>query len=209
MRRIPAAAATAEALFQESSAKFQRALAEMRPLRRTERGRQLVADMETRMAAMAARLRGLRRLADAGDPDGATRLLTERITPHYVALGEDAEELTKTCDDLMQQDQRTRPKTSATTRWLMLLLIAGGVVAGGVRGLDDAVDHAGNCAHRHGDARGIAPGGGAAGQVASASQSLAQGTSEQAATLEETSSSATEITAITRKNAENTRRSPD
>src|SRR6478735_9489154 len=45
----------------------------------------------------------------------------------------------------------------------------------------------------------------AAGQVASASQSLAQGSSEQAATLEETSSSATEITAITRKNAENTR----
>jgi methyl-accepting chemotaxis protein/methyl-accepting chemotaxis protein-1 (serine sensor receptor) len=41
--------------------------------------------------------------------------------------------------------------------------------------------------------------------VASASQSLAQGTSEQAATLEETSSSTTEITAITHKNAENTR----
>jgi len=45
----------------------------------------------------------------------------------------------------------------------------------------------------------------AADQVASASQSLAQGTSEQATTLEETSSSATEITAITRKNAENTK----
>jgi len=41
--------------------------------------------------------------------------------------------------------------------------------------------------------------------VASSSQSLAQGTSEQAATLEETSSSTTEITAITRRNAENTR----
>jgi len=45
----------------------------------------------------------------------------------------------------------------------------------------------------------------ASGQVASSSQSLAQGASEQAATLEETSSSATEITAITEKNAENTR----
>jgi methyl-accepting chemotaxis protein len=45
----------------------------------------------------------------------------------------------------------------------------------------------------------------ASGQVAAASHSLAQGNSEQAATLEETSSSATEITAVTRKNAENTK----
>lgn len=43
-----------------------------------------------------------------------------------------------------------------------------------------------------------------AAQIASASQSLAQGTSEQAATLQETSSSAAEITAATRKNAQNT-----
>jgi methyl-accepting chemotaxis protein len=42
-------------------------------------------------------------------------------------------------------------------------------------------------------------------QVASTGQSLAQGTSEQAATLQETSSSATEITSITHKNTENTR----
>jgi len=45
----------------------------------------------------------------------------------------------------------------------------------------------------------------ASGQVAAASHSLAQGNSEQAATLEETSSSATEINAVTRKNAENTK----
>jgi methyl-accepting chemotaxis protein/methyl-accepting chemotaxis protein-1 (serine sensor receptor) len=45
----------------------------------------------------------------------------------------------------------------------------------------------------------------ASGRVAGASQSLAQGSSRQAATLEETSSSTTEITAITRKNTENTR----
>ena len=41
----------------------------------------------------------------------------------------------------------------------------------------------------------------AAAQVASSSQSLAQGSSQQAASLEETSASAQEITSITRKNA--------
>lgn len=45
----------------------------------------------------------------------------------------------------------------------------------------------------------------ASNQVASTSQSLAHGTSEQAATLQDTSSSATEITSITHKNTENTR----
>jgi len=43
----------------------------------------------------------------------------------------------------------------------------------------------------------------AAGQVASSSQSLAQGASEQAASLGETSASSEEITSMTRKNAEN------
>jgi len=45
----------------------------------------------------------------------------------------------------------------------------------------------------------------ATGQVAAANQFLARGTSEQAATLEETSASTTEITAIARRNTENTR----
>ena len=43
----------------------------------------------------------------------------------------------------------------------------------------------------------------ASSQVASSSQSLAQGASEQAASLEETSASSEEITSMTRKNAEN------
>jgi methyl-accepting chemotaxis protein/methyl-accepting chemotaxis protein-1 (serine sensor receptor) len=44
----------------------------------------------------------------------------------------------------------------------------------------------------------------AARQVAAASQSLAQGANEQSASLEQTSSSAVEITSMTKKNAENT-----
>ncbi|MGA2598367.1 MAG: methyl-accepting chemotaxis protein [Bryobacteraceae bacterium] len=44
---------------------------------------------------------------------------------------------------------------------------------------------------------------GAAGQIASSSQALAQGASEQAASLEETSASSAEITSMTRKNADN------
>jgi methyl-accepting chemotaxis protein len=197
--------AKADALFQASSTNFQRALAEVRPLVVTERGRQLVADMDSRMSEWLPAYADLRRLIDAGNPDAATRLLTERITPHYVALGVDAEELLNTCDALMQQDSRSAAETISGTRWLMLLLIAGGFVAGAfavwmMRSTSRELRRI--ATEMLEGSRQVA---GAAGQVASASQSLAQGTSEQAATLEETSSSANEITAITRKNAENTR----
>jgi methyl-accepting chemotaxis protein/methyl-accepting chemotaxis protein-1 (serine sensor receptor) len=105
----------------------------------------------------------------------------------------------------MQQDYRASAQSLATARWLILLLIAGGALAGGfsvwlVRAT--SVELRRVAAEMLEGSRQVAT---AADQVASASQSLAQGTSEQAATLEETSSSATEITAITRKNAENTR----
>ena len=43
---------------------------------------------------------------------------------------------------------------------------------------------------------------GAAGQVSAAGQSLAQGSSEQAASLEETSASSEEIATMTQRNAE-------
>jgi methyl-accepting chemotaxis protein len=201
----PGAAAAGDALFQENSAKFQRALAEIRPLVVTDRAKELMADMETRLAAWLTAYGDLHRLTDGGDADGASRLLTDRITAHYVAIGRDAQELVKTCNDLMKEDKSTAADDLATTRWFMSLLIAGGSVAGAfamwmMRSTTRELRRI--ATEMLEGSRQVSS---AAGQVASASQSLAQGTSEQAATLEETSSSATEITAITRKNAENTR----
>jgi len=50
---------------------------------------------------------------------------------------------------------------------------------------------------------------GAAGQIAAQSQAMAQGATEQAASLEETSSAAEEITSMIRKNADNSRLAAD
>jgi methyl-accepting chemotaxis protein len=201
----PAGMATAEALFQDSSAKFQRTLSEIRPLLITDRGKDLLADMEKRMSQWLPAYTDLRGLARSGDADGAARLLAERITAHYLTIGTHATELSQNVEEVMRQDYRVSAQSLATTRWLMILLIAGGVLAGGfsiwlVR--STSVELRRVAAEMLEGSRQVAT---AADQVASASQSLAQGTSEQAATLEETSSSATEITAITRKNAENTR----
>jgi methyl-accepting chemotaxis protein/methyl-accepting chemotaxis protein-1 (serine sensor receptor) len=201
----PAAAATAEKLFQDSHATLQRALAEIRPLLPTDRTRTLVSDIEGRVSQWLPVFSELRGMARSGDADGATRVLGEKAMPHYLAIGDATAELAKICDDLMQQDHHNAERTFATTRWLLILLVAGGVAAGAVAvWLVRSTSAELRCVAGEmlEGSRQVAA---AANQVASASQSLAQGTSEQAATLEETSSSATEITAITRKNAENTR----
>jgi len=94
--------------------------------------------------------------------------------------------------------------TGERLRWLtwVILLLSVGLGSGGlflvVRSLtsvlrqtvSDLLEGAGQVAS-------------ASAQVASSSQALAQGSSEQAASLEKTSASSEEITAMTRKNAEN------
>jgi methyl-accepting chemotaxis protein len=203
--RNPAALGASEALFQEASARFQRAMSDIRPLIATERGKQLVSDIDTRMAQWLPAFEELRGHAQAQDADGAARVLTERITPLYQAMGKDADELTKTADELMRSDIGEAGSRIAANRWFTMLLLAGGALAAGFAAWIVVITARQLRLAASEMLEGSRQVAAAAGQVASASQSLAQGTSEQAATLEETSSSATEITAITRKNSENTR----
>ena len=59
-------------------------------------GKELIADIDRRMAEWMPAYAELRRLAQAGDPDGAIRVLTERITAALPGVGTDAAELAKT-----------------------------------------------------------------------------------------------------------------
>ena len=98
---------------------------------------------------------------------------------------------------------------SAANWWIWSALLFSAVVGGGaclalVRGTNTVLRHsAGDLSE---SVQQIA---GAAGRVATSSQALAQGSSEQAATIEETSASSEEITAMTRKNAENSQFAAD
>jgi methyl-accepting chemotaxis protein/methyl-accepting chemotaxis protein-1 (serine sensor receptor) len=201
----PGRSADADQLFQDSSAKFRQALDEARPLLATDRGRQAAAQMESTLNLWLAAYGDLKRLVQNGDPDGAVKTLTERITSLYVSVGKEAEELSQLSDDILQQQKQAAESQFSTSKWLMtLLLVVGGLAA--VASLAIARSVAGQLRQYAGEMlEGSQQVSAAASQVAAASQSLAQGTSQQAATLEETSSSTTEIAAITRKNAENTR----
>jgi len=201
----PERAAASRELFEQSRATLQKALTELRTLFVTERGRQLTAQIESGVATWLSGYAELDRLAGAGDLDGATRVLSEKIMPQYQGVGEFSKELVELEDQVLQNDRAAAQEQYATSKWLMFLMFGVGSAAAAismtlVRSATRAIRHlAGEMLE---GSRQVA---GASAQVASASQSLAQGTSEQAATLEETSSSSTEITSITRKNTENTR----
>jgi methyl-accepting chemotaxis protein len=181
------------------------ALAEIRPLLVGERGKALVSHVESALAIWLPAYAELESLADAGDPGGSTRLLSEKITAQDLAVGADCKELIQLTDEALRNDRDAARDRYSTAKWFLLLLIAAGAVTAAV---SSALLRLATARLRQIAAEmleGSRQMAAASGLVASASQSLAQGTSEQAATLEETSSSTTELTSITRKNAENTR----
>jgi methyl-accepting chemotaxis protein/methyl-accepting chemotaxis protein-1 (serine sensor receptor) len=197
--------AASESLFERSRQSFQAALSELRPLLTTDRGRELASQMESALNAWLPAYAQVRQLAGGGNTDAAAGALKESIRAQYGAIAAGCTELGQLARDMVQQNRQESDTALAVTRWLMMLLIAMGALAAAFAiwvTRAATVDLHRVAAEMLEGARQVAT---AATQVASASQSLAQGTSEQAATLEETSSSATEITAVTRKNADNTR----
>jgi methyl-accepting chemotaxis protein len=198
-------AASAEQLFQASSARFQPALAEMQSLISNDRAKSTVAHMAEGMRQWLAAYSDMNRLLQAGQADAAAKLVVDRIKPQYLALGKDAKELAQIEAEILDQQKQAAENQFSTSKWLMMTLLVVGVLAA-VASFAVTRSASGQLRSYAGEMlEGSRQVSAAAGQVASASQSLAQGTSEQAATLEETSSSTTEIAAITRKNAENTK----
>jgi CHASE3 domain sensor protein len=201
----PMLQANARQLFQTSVSRVQESLVEIQPILATEEGKRRVADISSGLSQWLSAYGDMERLVDAGDPDGAVKLLAQRITPHYNAVSEDCRQLAVLVNQVLQAEKQTVREQNATAHWLMIVLLAAGAAAAVMTLLvARSVTHQLRqlAAEMLDGSRQVAA---AAGQVAAASQSLAQGSSEQAATLEETSSSTSEITAITRKNSENTR----
>jgi len=201
----PSELAAAESLFERSRQRFQASLSEFQPLLATDRGRELVSQMDAALNAWLPIYTRAKQLAESGNAEGAADILKESTRTQYGTIAANCAELVQLAKEQLQQNRQTSDGVLATARWQIVLLIFTGALAAAFAiwvMRDATMDLRRVGAEMLEGARQVAT---AATQVASASQSLAQGTSEQAATLEETSSSATEITAVTRKNADNTR----
>lgn len=198
-------AAGAKRGFNANSERLRQALAELRPLLVTEEGRQILSSLESKVSDWLTSNAEVERISNAGDLDGAARLLAQRTTPLQESVSADADRLSAQANKVLQQDVASADGDYSRSRMLFMFLIVFGGAAG-AGSLWTARSAAAALRKFAGELLvGSEQVASASGQVASSSQALAQGASEQAATLEETSSSTTEITAITRKNAENTR----
>jgi methyl-accepting chemotaxis protein/methyl-accepting chemotaxis protein-1 (serine sensor receptor) len=201
----PDGVATSRQLIEASNSKIRQAVAEMRPMLVAERGKELLGAIESGLESWRPAAADVDRLLASGDADGAVRIVTQKGTPVFNAMGKQTDELIDLEGQVLQNDRQATADKVSAIRWILGLLAAAGLA---VVGFCQLQVHRVIGELRHSAAEileGSRQLAGASGQIASSSQSVAQGASQQAATLEETSSSATEITAVTRKNAENTR----
>jgi methyl-accepting chemotaxis protein/methyl-accepting chemotaxis protein-1 (serine sensor receptor) len=165
--------------------------------------RAAVATIRTSLNRWIEDFREFAELNATGKADEATVLTLKKTTPVMDALQKNAAELGRV--SRIRQEQGSQRTMAAIERTrllngalLILLLCIGGVAVAVIFGLTKTLRAI--IDELSGGSQQINL---AAGQVASSSQSLAQGSSEQAASLEQTSASSEEINAMARKNAEN------
>jgi len=181
----------------------------IRPLLRTDRGRQLMDEAEAGIKDYKEQQLEVKKLLAAGQVEQATEWDRKMLVPaggRIVAALDPFSQLLHAVDLKVNGDALGMKKTAQTVR--VLGLLGCGLMGFGVaftirrtnRKLQATAVELGRAAHE------VA---GAASQVSSSSQMLAQGCSEQAASLEETSASSEEVNSMARKNSENSRVAAD
>jgi len=185
--------------------KAQDLIAELRPLLVLERGKELVRVIASRVQDHASYFQQVSDLCAAGKIKEAERLYRDKGAPAGAAMEVVAGEIMKLETQVMADSARIGADRTRQARWtafVMICVSAAGVLIAlfSIRAIVLSLSKI--TAELRDGAGQIA---GATSQIASASQSLAQGTSEQAASLEETASSAGQVTALTRKNSDNSK----
>jgi len=174
----------------------------IRPLLRTDRGRQLMDEAEAGIKDYKEQQLEVKKLLAAGQVEQATEWDRKMLVPaggRIVAALDPFSQLLHAVDLKVNGDALGMKKTAQTV--LVLGLLGCGLMGFGVaftirrtnRKLQATAVELGRAAHE------VA---GAASQVSSSSQMLAQGCSEQAASLQETSATSAEISSMAQKNAE-------
>jgi methyl-accepting chemotaxis protein/methyl-accepting chemotaxis protein-1 (serine sensor receptor) len=143
--------------------------------------------------------------AKSGDMDTSTKAYAEQFLPLHKKLRTASERFLALINDLAGQQVQEANASIATAPWIIAILVfiafaIGAVTVLAVRQINTAlrlaVGELGEAASQIN---------GAAAEVATSSQSMAQGASEQAATIEETSASSSEINSMAQRNTENSR----
>jgi methyl-accepting chemotaxis protein len=146
----------------------------------------------------------LHRAATAGDTDAATAAYVALLSPQE-AQKAGIKAILDAQEKLLEQDSEAAASSIASSRWtagvmLAIAILVAVLIMFVVRQINNVLRT--SVLELAEASEQIAS---AAGQVSSSSQSLAQGSSEQAATIEETSSASAEINSMAQRNTENSR----
>jgi methyl-accepting chemotaxis protein len=145
----------------------------------------------------------------AGDMSRGMALYNDTFKPAQLRLGEAASRILKAQTANLVMDEDAAKASATSSRWMTALVLlltccVGMAAVFVVRGINAMLR--GSVAELSESAVQIAS---AAGQASTSSQSLAQGSSEQAATIEEFSSAAVEINSMAQRNSESSRTTVD
>jgi len=193
---------SSKALFDASAERWQKSLDEFRPLIVTAEGTLITNRLQEGLNMWRAMAVDLKRLVDQGDADAALKLATTRGVPIYTATSEAASRLRAIQDEILARDREAGGSLSWSSTWtaVTLLTLSMGVGAAVfliVRGTNRTLQKA--AAGLRQTAEQVAS---AAVEISSSSQTMAQGVSQQAASITETSASSEEITTMTRRTAD-------
>ena len=140
-----------------------------------------------------------------GDLAAIDKLCTDKLNPQAKEISDAADEINHDEYKAVVSNAEEAIAGIAPARFLSLTLVllafgVGAAVAWVIKGINSTLQS--SIVELNDGAEQVAT---AAGQVSSSSQSLAQGASQQAASLEETSASSEEINSMARKNTDNSR----
>ena len=191
--------------FGESSVRMKKRLEEVAPLIQTPEERAMVEQVGAASEKMVRNHAEFMRLLAAGDVNVADQFLTGTAMPLLRQTKPVAEKLVVFQRKSMEESGEAARASVEQSRWLTIIMIA---LSFGAAGALVFLVHQMNQSLRRVVSelfQETEQAAGAAAQVSAASQSLAQGASEQAASLQETSASSEEINSMAQRNTENSR----
>jgi methyl-accepting chemotaxis protein len=189
--------------------KWQKSLDEFRPLTATQEGRQITDKLQVDLTEWLGVISEAEKMTDQGDANGALQIIRTKGLPIYEENRRQTTRLLAIQDELLAQDTEGGAALSRASHWTAIVLLSlslgvGIVVVVIVKNTSGTLQKA--VAGVSETAELVAS---AAIQISSSSQSLAQGVSQQAASIAETSASSEEITTMTRRTADHSRTAAD
>ena len=189
--------------FDESEAKANVALRDLRGVADTSDLKQAIADLDRGLAETSRQHHQMMKLLETQQMDAALKFFDETMLPRLTTVAEISKRLAEQASQQLAVVNRDAADSTARSRWVTILLIVLtlGMSAGVILTVRKSTRQLrGLTSQMASSAVAVAE---ASEQISNASQALAQGAARQAGSLEETSSSSQEMTSMTQRNAEN------